>query len=225
MTASTAKPVLVIGAGISGLSTARLLVQHHIPVIVFEQSSPQRSQGYSITIRDWAFKPLLSDLGNTPIGDLERAVAVDRNLGGCGWIDLTLRDNSTGVTLLAPEPPKRGETEQALFRANRAALRDWLSEGVDVRYDQKLRSFEGRAGHVKAVFESGTEVEGSMIISADGLHSTGRSNTWPEHECFEHECLQHSRFDSPPHPFTTHQTRFASCCCLPRRSLHDVPPV
>ena len=220
MTAWTAKPILVIGAGISGLSTARLLVQYNIPVIVFEQSSPERSQGYSITIRDWAFKPLLSDLGNTSVGDLERAVAVDRSLGGCGWMDSTLRDNSTGVTLLTAQAPKRGETEQALFRANRAALRDWLSEGVDVRYEQKLRSFEGRVGHVKAVFENGTEVEGSLIISADGLHSTGRSNTWPEHDC-----LQHSRFDSPPHPLATHQTRLASCCCLPRGSLHDAPPI
>lgn len=220
MTASTAKPVLVIGAGISGLSTARLLLQHNIPVIVFEQSSPERSQGYSITIRDWAFKPLLSDLGNTCVGDLERAVAVDRNLGGCGWIDLTLRDNSTGVTLLAPEPAKPGETEQALFRANRTALRSWLSEGLDVRYEHKLRSFEGNAGDVKAVFESGIEVEGSLIVGADGLHSTGTSSSYNKHRC-----LYHSQFNSPPHPLTTHQTYLAPCCCFPRGRLHDAPPI
>ena len=173
MTTSITKPILIIGAGISGLSAARLLVQHDIPVIVFERSSTERSQGYSITIRDWAFKPLLSDLGDTCVGDLERAVAVDRSLGGCGWIDLTLRDNSTGVTLLAPEPPKPGETEQTLFRANRTALRSWLSQGVDVRYEHELRSFEGKAGDVKAIFENGIEIDGSLIVAADGLHSTG----------------------------------------------------
>lgn len=36
-------PILIIGGGIAGLSTARLLAQHHIPTIVFEQSSPERS--------------------------------------------------------------------------------------------------------------------------------------------------------------------------------------
>ena len=181
MPSAITKPVLIIGAGISGLSTARLLTQHNIPVIVFEESSPERNQGYSITVRDWAFKPLLSDLGNSCVSDLERAVAVDRSLGGCGWIDLTLRDNSTGVTLLAPEPPKSGETEQALFRANRTALRSWLSEGVDLRYEHKLTSFKGKAGDVKAIFESGVEVEGSLIVGADGLHSTGTFGSSVQH--------------------------------------------
>ena len=176
LTAPTTRPVLIIGAGIAGLSTARLLSQHNIPVIVFEQSVPERSQGHSITLRDWAYKPLLSDLGMSDVGELERAVAVDRSLGGCGWIDLTLRDNSTGVTLLAPEPPKPGETEQALFRANRTALRSWLSEGVDLRYEHKLRSFKGNIGELNAVFENGAEVEGSLIVGADGLHSTRTSS-------------------------------------------------
>ena len=220
LTAPTAKPVLIIGAGISGLSTARLLTKHNISVIVFEQSSPERSQGYSITIRDWAYKPLLSDLGNTCVGDLERAVAVDRSLGGCGWIDLTLRDTSTGVTLLAPQPSKPDETEQALFRANRTALRSWLSEGVDLRYEHKLKSFEGKAGDVKAIFESGIEVEGSLIVGADGLHSTGTFSSY-----IKHQCLYYSQFHSSPYPLTSHQTRLAPCCCLPRGRLHDAPPI
>ena len=195
MTRPITKPVLIIGAGLSGLSTARLLTQYNIPVIVFEQSSPERSQGYSITIRDWAFKPLLSDLGETCVGDLERAVAVDRSLGGCGWIDLTLRDNSTGVTLLAPEPPKPGETEQAMFRANRTALRSWLGKGVDLRYEHKLKSFEGKAGDVKATFENGTEFEGSLLVAADGLHSTGTSRFSIKHQC---SCYSHLKQSDAP---------------------------
>lgn len=186
MAGPTAKPVLIIGAGISGLTTARLLSQRNIPTIVFEQSCFERSQGYDITVRDWAFKPLLSDLGNTSVGDLERAVAVDRGLGGCGWIDLTLRDNSVGVTLMAPEPPKPGETEQSLFRANRTALRNWLGEGLDLRYEHKLKSFKGKAGGVKAIFENGVEVEGSLIVAADGLHSTGKFSS-----CIEAQYVQH----------------------------------
>lgn len=124
-------------------------------------------------MRDWAFKPLLAGLGAGSVRELERAVAVDRGLGGCGWIDLSLRDNSTGVTLMAPEPPKPGGTDQALFRANRTALRSWLAKGVDLRYEHRLSSLEGGPGDVKAVFENGVEVKGSLIIAADGLHSTG----------------------------------------------------
>lgn len=214
-------PILIIGAGIAGLSTARLLAQHRIPAIVFEQSSPERSQGYGITVRDWAFKPLLADLGAGSVRELERAVAVDRGLGGCGWIDLSLRDNSTGVTLMAPEPPKPGETDQTLFRANRTALRSWLSKGVDLRYEHRLSSFEGGPGDVKAVFENGVEVRGSLIIAADGLHSTGTFRLVKS----KSPMPPYSRLNSSAHPPATDQTRPAPCRCFPQRPLHAPPRV
>lgn len=162
------RPILIIGGGISGLCAARLLTQRGIPCIVFEQSTPdKKSQGYAITVRDWAFKPLLAGLGGVSIEAFKNAVAVDRALGGSGWVDLTFRDNATGEALMNPEPH-----EGTLFRANRSILRDWLSDGVDVRYEHKLKAVQGKPGDVKAVFQSG-EVTGSMIIAADGVHSSG----------------------------------------------------
>lgn len=166
------RPILIIGGGISGLCTARLLTQRGIPCIVFEQSIPDKSQGYAITVRDWAFKPLLAGLGSVSVEAFKNAVAVDRALGGSGWVDLTFRDNATGEALMNPEPPKTGN-EGSLFRANRSILRDWLSDGVDVRYEHKLKAVQGKPGDVKAVFQSGEEVAGSIIIAADGVHSSG----------------------------------------------------
>jgi monooxygenase len=124
-------------------------------------------------------QPLIEDLGNIyPIGEFQRAVATDRGVGGTGWFDLTFRNNENGNTLFNPDPTKPGQTE-SFFRANRSVLRNWLAEGVDVRYEHNLESFEGRPGNVKAVFENGAMHEGSVLVAADGVHSTGTFRSKP----------------------------------------------
>ncbi|KAI0381622.1 hypothetical protein F5Y04DRAFT_254967 [Hypomontagnella monticulosa] len=72
-------PILIIGAGLSGLTTARLLTNSGIPNIVFEASPPDRSQGFSISLRDWGYEVLLEALGGLPLSSLTRGVAPDRH--------------------------------------------------------------------------------------------------------------------------------------------------
>ncbi|KDN60958.1 hypothetical protein CSUB01_10510 [Colletotrichum sublineola] len=168
----TNKPILIIGGGIAGLTVARILKQRKIPCIVFERSAPDTTQGYAITVRDWAFNPLLAALDGVSVDAFQKQVAVDRLLGGSGWVDLTFRANDTGELLFNPEPPRAGH-EAALFRANRSVLRNWLGHGVEVRHGTKLTAVKGQPGNVTAVFESGEEVTGSMIVAADGVHSSG----------------------------------------------------
>ncbi|GKT51760.1 FAD-dependent monooxygenase vrtH [Colletotrichum spaethianum] len=111
----------------------------------------------------------------------QKQVAVDCLLGGCGWVDLTFRANETGKSLFNPEPPRTGD-EAALFRANRSVLRNWLSLGVEIRHGLKLTAVRGQPGNVTAVFENGEEVTGSMIVAADGVHSSVRNCLLPDLE-------------------------------------------
>lgn len=175
-------PILIIGAGISGLATARLLTNAGIPNIVFEASPPDRSQGYAISLREWGYSSLLTALGSLPLSSLTRGVAPDRFLGGTGWIDQALRDNRTGALLVAPDP----ETKQSIVRANRNALRAWIADSgedeLDVRYGHRLKSFHGEMGNVTAEFENGARYQGSLLVAADGVHSTGMSASWI-HSC------------------------------------------
>ncbi|TKW55870.1 hypothetical protein CTA1_11757 [Colletotrichum tanaceti] len=175
----TKKPILIIGGGIAGLTVARILNQREIPCIVFERSALHATQGYAITVRDWAFNPLLAALGGVPVKAFQEQVAVDRLLGGSGWVDLTFRANATGESLFNPEPPRAGD-EAALFRANRSMLLVWLGIGVEVRHGLRLTAVKGHPGNVTAVFDSGEEVTGSMIVAADGVHSSVRNCLLPD---------------------------------------------
>ncbi|KAJ5909063.1 hypothetical protein N7495_001745 [Penicillium taxi] len=165
-------PVLIIGAGLSGLAAGRLLTNNGIANIVFEASSPQRDQGFAISLHDWSYSLLLEALGGLSLQGMTKAVAPDRFNGGSGWVDLAMRDNTTGEVLIAPEPSARSK----VVRANRNALRTWIAdcgdEELDVRYHHKLKAISGSVGNIRAIFENGAEYQGSLVISADGVHST-----------------------------------------------------
>lgn len=174
MTATQASPVLIIGAGIAGLTLGRLLTNAGVDNIVFEASEPDRQQGYSISLRDWGYEALLGALGDISIATLLKAVAPDRRIGGAGWLDQVLRDNSTGQTLVAPDSAQL----QGIVRASRNALRDWLAdhsdEPVDVRYRHSLQRIEGQPGNVRVQFTNGARYTGSILVAADGVHSAGK---------------------------------------------------
>ncbi len=175
--ASNTLPVLIIGAGLAGLSLAKVLRRHGIPVAVFESSSSDRTQGYGITIRQFAYDPLLKELDRSS-EELKRASATDREVGGLGMIDSTLRDVYTGETLVNAPPARKGAEEQDYYRANRNALRSWLGEGCDIHFNHKLVSFrvDKEAETVTAEFQNGKSVVGCLLVAADGIHSTGQLN-------------------------------------------------
>lgn len=170
-------PILIIGAGISGLTTARLLTNSGIPNIVFEASSPDRRQGFAISLREWGYTRLLSALGDLPLRSLTRGVAPDREIGGSGWIDQAVWDNGTAKKLFVPDA--NSSTKEQIVRANRNALRRWIAdcgeEELDVRYGHRLKRVEGSLGDVRVEFENGAFYRGLMVVAADGVNSTGRN--------------------------------------------------
>lgn len=177
------KPILIIGAGLSGLATARLLTNRGIPNIVFEASQPTRNQGFSISLHDWGYNTLLDALGGIPLRSLTRGVAPDRQVGGHGHVDLKMRDNSTGHVLMAPDPA----SQPLVVRANRNALRAWIADcgadDLDVRYGHRLKRMHhhrhNTSREVMAEFENGACHTGALIVAADGVFSAVRAQVLP----------------------------------------------
>ncbi|KAL4801103.1 hypothetical protein BDV19DRAFT_384118 [Aspergillus venezuelensis] len=179
MTANNPNPILVIGAGLSGIAVGRLLTNNGIANVVFEALPPGRSQGFAISLHDWGYNPLLEALGGLSLRSLTKAVAPDRLLRGSGWVDLAMRDNTTGEVLVGPDADAR----PAVMRANRNALRAWMAdcgeEELDVRYGHRLKSIFGSTGNMTVVFENGAEYHGALVIAADGVHSTAKAQILP----------------------------------------------
>jgi len=71
MKAEKETKVVVIGAGISGLSAARLLHQHGVDVVVLE--ARERVGGRTCTITDPAYKYV--DVGGSYVGPTQRHLA------------------------------------------------------------------------------------------------------------------------------------------------------
>lgn len=159
-------PVLVIGAGIGGLTTALALDQLGIPVEVHERAPELREVGAGIGLWPNAIRAL-DRLG---VGAPVRALAVPRTSGSA-------RTSSGRVLLELPEELLHRRYDAPTTGIMRADLQRLLSErfGPDrIHLGHEFERFEQHAGGVRAHFRDGTSTEGSVLVGADGLRSTVR---------------------------------------------------
>lgn len=156
--------VLVVGAGVSGISVARGLLRDGHEVTVFDQRPDVKPGGGAVTI--WPNgATVLRQLGVNMDGAGQQLSAV-RVLTSTGrrltTLDVTTMANRMGAPVRMV--PRRVLLERLLegfpadrIRCNRRAVRV-LSTGDGVRVE----------------FEDGSWAEGDVLIGADGLHSVVR---------------------------------------------------
>lgn len=160
------RPVTIIGAGLAGLTLARVLHVHGIPAVVHEaESSPTaRRQGGLLDIRDHNGQVALREAGLTEEFRglvLEGRQAV-RILDRDGTVLVDQPDDGTGGN---PEV-QRGELRRMLL--------DSLPEGA-VRWNHRVEGVRPLGGgeHEVAFTGGGTAVT-SLLVGADGAWSRVR---------------------------------------------------
>jgi FAD-dependent urate hydroxylase len=156
--------ILVVGAGVGGISIARGLMRDGHDVTVFEQRPEATAGGGAVTI--WSN-------GATVLGQL----GVD--MTGAGQVLSTLRVlTSTGRPLATFDVTALANRLGAPVRmVPRRVLLERLLEGFPAdRIRCNSRAVEVVSTHngVRVEFDDGSFAEGDLLIGADGLHSIVR---------------------------------------------------
>ncbi|KAI1342076.1 hypothetical protein F5Y15DRAFT_331746 [Xylariaceae sp. FL0016] len=170
-------PVLVIGAGVSGLAIAHGLHLNNIPYRLFERDDHLTSR----STRDWALAchwslPHLATLLGEEKWSRIASAQIDPSLAPKDAEVVKVINGATGDV-------ENGVRFENLRRFLRSRLRSLIAEGLRVEYGKKLERItyseaNGEAGGVRIVtayFADGESVKGRLLIGADGSHSRVRN--------------------------------------------------
>ena len=163
-------PITIAGAGLAGLTVARCLAQKGIPSILLENASSPPRHNYGITLHPWAYLPLLRTLQLDEASFRERLSIDAPKRGGvvCGG----------GISREEIAPGMEGTI--GTFRCHRGRLEELLREGQDVRWEHKITDIETTAQKVILQVQDRRDIESSILIGTDGVHSQVRKSLTPD---------------------------------------------
>ena len=166
--ATTTQPILIIGAGISGLTLAQACRKENIPYRIFERdlSATHRSAGWGLTL-NWglpAFRSLLPDdiLDRLPETYVNKEAVDAGEKGSFSYYDL-----STGEARWHTPASER-------IRVSRERLRRLMSDGLDVEFGKVLVDVRESEDGVTVLFDDDSSADGMLLVGCDGANSVAR---------------------------------------------------
>ncbi|OCL14393.1 FAD/NAD(P)-binding domain-containing protein [Glonium stellatum] len=179
-TSSPPLPVLIIGAGICGLTLAQRLRTLDIPFKLFERDifPTARGAGWGLTI-NWAL-PMFYGLLPPSVKERLPETYVNRAAVERGETSsFTFFDLSTGIPKWRVPPGER-------IRVSRVKLKTLLMDSVDIEWSKSFKNFDTTEYSVTAHFEDGSNCEGCILVDCEGTQSHARRSLYPlNHETFK----------------------------------------
>ncbi|KAF2089002.1 2-polyprenyl-6-methoxyphenol hydroxylase [Saccharata proteae CBS 121410] len=181
------QPVLISGAGLSGLLLAQGLKQASIPFRMFERDPciGHRPQGYLIRIHGDGITALRSALPPKLFAMFEKTCA-EAHVGAVRRLN-----PFTSEVDEMPEygPPglqmkERLERGERPYTPDRTVLRRVLMTDIEesIEFGKTICNYEETAKGVTVHFTDGTSASGALLVAADGGRSQVRKQYAPEHK-------------------------------------------
>lgn len=162
---------LVVGAGISGLTSAIGLARAGHEVVVVERAPGPRSQGYMIDF----FGPGYD--AAEELGVLPRILAEGHRVSEVAYID-GRGHRRAGLSFASFGRVVDGRVVSVLRSDLERVLRDAVPDGVEVRYGVSPTAIESGPDAAQVVLDDGVAERWDLVVGADGLHSTVRRLVW-----------------------------------------------
>ena len=173
-------PVLIAGAGIGGLSTALTLHQIGVPCIVFEVVADLQALGVGINIQPNAVRELF-DLGISS-QQLDSIGLQTREWCLVGLNGKDVYSEPRGIEAGCQWPQysvHRGELQMLLYQQ----VLTRMGAGV-VQTGHRVTAYQNTETGVSALITTSDgqekQVEGALLIAADGIHSAVRAQMFPD---------------------------------------------
>lgn len=159
-------PIIIVGAGLAGLTLSRSLKQYGIPAVVLEKTAFLPRHNYRINLHPWALQPLC-DILNMDEKFFRKSMVIDA-------VHRRRGKGSDGATV-----PKTN-TDAGSFRCHRGRLDHRLLEGQEISWNHDVHSVTTSSKGVTVHLEDGNQLHGKLLIGADGVHSHVRKSLAPE---------------------------------------------
>ena len=172
-------PVLIVGAGVSGLALAHGLRLRSIPFRLFERHAKSNlSQGHRFRISGDGLTALRSIL-SSQTQDLFARTAAEKAPFQPRYVDATRLRFEEPTTVEHPES----------MPIDRSWLRMLMARGIEdaIEYDKEFLSYEANTTRVKVTFRDGSQACGSVLVGADGIGSRVRRQLQPHRNLLDLE--------------------------------------
>ncbi|ROV87825.1 hypothetical protein VMCG_10553 [Cytospora schulzeri] len=172
-------PILIIGAGVAGLTLAQGLRLRSVPFLIFERHAQSHDkQGHRLRIsRDG--QAALNSVLSPELQDLLRCTAAAKYHFAPRYVDARKLD------FARPEPVDPVDS----MPLDRTWLRMLASLELqdNIRYEKEFDSYEIVEGLVQVKFTDGSVARGQLLVGADGIKSRVRKQFQPDRKLLDLE--------------------------------------
>lgn len=160
--------IAIVGAGIGGLTLALALEQKNISYVIYEQANSFEALGYGIQISPNAVHVLHA------LGLAEDLKSISHE---CKEFELRSFESDS---VLANWRHKSAVPYYQCRRADlHALLFDGLKQKENVRFSQRVESFESDKDGVSLTLSDGCTLRHTALVGADGVNSSIRKSIYP----------------------------------------------